>query len=94
MRRSGYVPPSRPGERGVPEAALGRSWLQGMAKQFESFRASELHCATCRTLRPVRERLLLVLPRAEVHEYRCVICGGSLGTREVRQQAVGIVVPR
>jgi hypothetical protein len=34
--------------------------------------------------RPVRERLLLVLPHAELHDYRCTVCGESLGSREVR----------
>ena len=49
-----------------------------MRKQFESLTASELHCPRCKTLRPVRERLLLVLPGMEVHDYRCVVCGESL----------------
>jgi hypothetical protein len=56
-----------------------------MRKQFDSLRASELHCPRCGALRPVRERLLLVLPGAEVHDYRCVVCGESLGSREVKQ---------
>jgi len=64
-----------------------------MRKQFESLRATELYCPGCRVARPVRERLLLVLPRAEVHEYRCVACGASLGTREVRQPG-GVLTPR
>lgn len=34
-------------------------------------------------MRPVRERLLLVLPRAEIYEYRCTVCGESVGSREV-----------
>jgi hypothetical protein len=29
----------------------------------------------------VRERLLLVLPDGELHEYRCAACATSLGTR-------------
>jgi len=64
-----------------------------MGKQFETLRASELYCPTCRVARPVRERLLLVLPRAEVHEYRCMVCGDSLGTREVKEEQA-VVVPR
>jgi DNA-directed RNA polymerase subunit RPC12/RpoP len=52
-------------------------------KQFERFTASELYCPKCRKSQPVRERLLLVLPRAELYEYRCVQCGASLGSREV-----------
>ncbi len=53
-------------------------------KQFENLTASELYCPRCRVARPVRERLLLVLPHAELHDYRCTVCGESLGSREVR----------
>ncbi|MBU4367093.1 MAG: hypothetical protein KKF10_08155 [Verrucomicrobia bacterium] len=52
--------------------------------QFENLRASELYCPTCRKLQPVRERLLLVLPHAELYDYRCTTCGLSLGSREVK----------
>lgn len=52
-------------------------------RQFETLKASELHCPRCRALRPVRERLLLVLPSGEVYDYRCRVCGESLGSREV-----------
>ena len=55
--------------------------------QFEHLRASELYCPTCRKLQPVRERLLLVLPRAELYDYRCITCGLSLGSREVKAPA-------
>jgi hypothetical protein len=54
-----------------------------MAPQFEQFTASELYCAKCRVARPVRERLLLVLPSGELHEYLCSQCGSSLGQRTV-----------
>jgi len=54
-----------------------------MQEQFGSFGASELYCPRCRATRPVRERLLLVLPRGELHEYRCTVCGESLATRTV-----------
>jgi hypothetical protein len=64
-----------------------------MGKQFETLRATELYCPKCRAMRPVRERLLLVLPRAEVHEYRCGACAESLGTREVRQSQ-GVLAAR
>jgi DNA-directed RNA polymerase subunit RPC12/RpoP len=56
-----------------------------MRRQFETLRASELHCPKCGVLRPVRERLLLVVPGGEIHDYRCVVCGASLGSREVKQ---------
>ncbi len=61
--------------------------------QFERLRASELYCPNCRKLQPVRERLLLVLPRAELYDYRCTACGASLGSREVKAKA-RILVPR
>lgn len=62
-----------------------------MARQFDSLRASELYCPRCKTLRPVRERLLLVIPGGEINSYRCVVCGDTLGTREVKQPPQSIV---
>jgi len=62
-----------------------------MQKQFETLRASELFCPKCRTLRPVKERLLLVIPHGEIHGYRCVVCGDTLGTREVKASPPGIL---
>lgn len=53
-------------------------------QQFENFRASELFCPKCRVARPVRERLLLVLPGSELFEYRCTVCGTSVGEREAK----------
>ncbi len=61
-------------------------------KQFEDLRASELYCPRCRALQPVRERLLLVLPRAELYDYRCTACGTSCGSREVKAQG-GVLAP-
>jgi hypothetical protein len=55
----------------------------GRAESFEQFQASELFCARCRVPRPVRERLLLVLPDGELHEYLCSACGASLGSRRI-----------
>jgi len=63
-------PTARPG---APEGA-----------QFEGLAATALHCPRCRTAMPVRERLLLVLPDGELHEYLCTRCHTSLGTRTVR----------
>lgn len=54
-----------------------------MAQQFGAFIASELYCPKCQRAQPVRERLLLILPQGELHEYRCVRCGTSLGERTV-----------
>ncbi|MBU4199740.1 MAG: hypothetical protein KKG09_05065 [Verrucomicrobia bacterium] len=52
-------------------------------QQFDRLTASELYCPQCGKSQPVRERLLLVLPRAELYEYRCIQCSASLGSREV-----------
>jgi len=55
-----------------------------MNRQFENLTAAELFCPKCRTAQPVRERLLLVLPHSELYDYRCTVCGTSLGSREVK----------
>ena len=52
-------------------------------QQFGAFTASELYCPKCRQSQPVREKLLLVLPSGELHEYLCSRCATSLGEREV-----------
>jgi hypothetical protein len=54
-----------------------------MTSQFGAFTASELYCAKCRQARPVRQKLLLVLPDAELYEYLCTGCGASVGQRSV-----------
>ncbi|MDB6121460.1 MAG: hypothetical protein JWQ71_453 [Pedosphaera sp.] len=54
-----------------------------MSQQFGDLIASELYCPKCRRSQPVRERLLLVLPSGELHEYVCSRCATSLGEREV-----------
>ncbi len=52
-------------------------------RQFGELRASSLYCTRCGTAQPVRERLLLVLPDRELHEYVCATCGDAVGTKEV-----------
>jgi len=52
-------------------------------KAFEDFQASALFCSRCQTAQPVRDRLLLVLPDGELHEYLCRACGSSVGSRKV-----------
>lgn len=59
-----------------------------MQQQFGNFIASELYCPKCQVSRPVRERLLLVLPSGELHEYLCSHCATSLGEREVTGPAL------
>jgi phage FluMu protein Com len=62
-------------------------------KQFESLTASELYCPKCRRAQQVRERLLLVTPHGEIHDYRCTVCGESLATREVTAPAIRKAAP-
>jgi hypothetical protein len=50
---------------------------------FEEFQATALFCGRCQVARPVRDRLLLVLPDGELHEYLCSACGNSVGSRKV-----------
>ena len=52
-------------------------------QQFENFTASSLYCEKCKEAKPVRERLLLVLPDREIFDYLCTECGSSVGRREV-----------
>jgi hypothetical protein len=59
-----------------------RSRVDSPARQFEEFQASELFCGRCQTARPVRERLLLVLPDGELYEYLCAVCNASVGKRK------------
>jgi hypothetical protein len=61
-----------------------RARVAGSADSFERLEASVLFCARCRAPQPVRERLLLVLPDGELHEYLCTGCGTSVGTRTVK----------
>lgn len=59
-----------------------------MPRQFNNLTASELYCPRCKASRPVRERLMLVLPHAEIFDYRCTTCGDSLGSREVKTNSL------
>ncbi len=66
-----------------------------MSQQFGKFTASELYCPKCKSAQPVRERLLLVLPNGELHEFVCAKCATSLGKRTVTGPAVAApAVPR
>jgi hypothetical protein len=56
---------------------------QPHARQFDELQASALFCGRCRAPQPVRERLLLVLPDGELHEYLCRQCGESVGKRKL-----------
>jgi predicted RNA-binding Zn-ribbon protein involved in translation (DUF1610 family) len=65
-----------------------------MQQQFGKFTASELYCPKCGRSQPVRERLLLVLPSGELHEFLCARCGTSVGKRTVTGPAVAPPVPQ
>lgn len=51
----------------------------------------ELYCPTCRKLSSVREKLILILPHGELYDYRCVACGNSLGSREIKAPPAALV---
>jgi len=51
---------------------------------FEQFQATVLFCARCQTARPVRERLLLLLPDGELHEVGAVVSTIQVAGFEVR----------
>ena len=63
-------------------------------QQFENLRASQLLCPRCRIAQPVRERLLLVLPGAELYDYRCTVCGSSCGSREAKAGPMSVDAAR
>jgi hypothetical protein len=48
---------------------------------FDEFDATELYCAQCRRAVPVRKSLLLVLPEGDKYEYRCQVCGTTVGDK-------------
>ena len=64
----------------------------GSRESFEDFEATVLFCAHCQAAQPVRERLLLVLPDGELHEYLCAVCGSSVGSRKLSAPALPLVV--
>lgn len=59
---------------------------------FEALQASVLFCDRCRAPRPVRERLLLVLPDGELHEYLCSACGQTVGKRTIRGEPPAVLL--
>lgn len=63
---------------------MKRPTLRAMSRrsQFDDFEASELFCPRCKTARPVRRHLLLVLPTGNKYEYRCSVCGTSVGSKD------------
>lgn len=79
--------------RGHPKPAAPRQPAHRQRPPaFRDLQASELFCPACRVSRPVRERLLLVLPDGELHEYRCAVCATSLGTRTAQGPRPGLAL--
>jgi hypothetical protein len=62
-------------------------------RSYEDFGATALLCSRCGTAQPVRERLLLVLPDGELHEYLCSACGTSVGSRRLSAPPAHLTVP-
>ncbi len=56
--------------------------MRGNEREFRSLEVSEVYCPTCRRAQPVRQHLLLVLPTGNKYEYRCAVCGTSLGGKD------------
>lgn len=60
-------------------------------KQYSDLTTSSLFCRRCNRAVPVRQRLLLILPDGELHEYRCRYCFESLGTKKVSKNKPHII---
>ena len=48
---------------------------------YTGFHASELYCAQCKRAVKTKERHLLYLPKGDLFDYTCPVCGSSLGSR-------------
>lgn len=55
--------------------------MNGNQDQYRSLEATELYCPRCRRATPVRQHLLLMLPTGNQYEYRCKVCGASVGSK-------------
>ncbi|QWR78251.1 hypothetical protein [Candidatus Magnetomonas plexicatena] len=50
-------------------------------KQFDKFIAKALYCNSCKQAVAVTERMISAEPECLVYDYRCEICGSSLGSK-------------
>jgi transposase-like protein len=50
-------------------------------ESFEQLEATELYCPKCAQAVPVRKSLLLILPSGDKYEYRCQLCGSTVGDK-------------
>ena len=48
---------------------------------YDEFEASELFCRRCQRAQKVRRHLLIVLPTGNKYDYRCSVCGESVGSK-------------
>ena len=48
---------------------------------YGEFEATALFCEHCRQAQPVRAHLLLVLPSGRKYDYRCTVCGHTVGSK-------------
>lgn len=53
-------------------------------KQYEDLQATFLYCNRCGGSKPVRERLLLVLPDGYLFDYLCLNCGEVVGDKKTK----------
>jgi len=67
--------------------------MQKTPDQFEQLEASELFCPRCRKAQPVRQHLLLVLPTGNRFEFRCAVCGTSVGSKSDDDRSAFTVLP-
>jgi len=67
--------------------------MQKTPDQFEQLEASELFCPRCRKAQPVRQHLLLVLPTGNRFEFRCAVCGTSVGSKIDDDRSAFTVLP-
>jgi len=61
--------------------------------QFEQLEATELFCPRCRQAQPVRQHLLLVLPTGNRFEFRCAVCGTSVGSKSDDDRSGFTILP-
>jgi hypothetical protein len=61
--------------------------------QFDEFEASELFCSRCQQARPVRRKLLIVLPSGNKFDYLCSVCGESVGSKMDDDRSAFSILP-
>ncbi len=61
--------------------------------QFDRIAVSELFCSRCGRAQPVRRHLLLVLPGGNKYEFRCSVCGQSVGSEDASSNDFDLLKP-